>query len=257
MVVMTRMICFLALLSTASSAAADSQVNVAVVDSVGRPMDGTVTLTGQPGVRSCRTVAARCTLMAPPGTYSATLAPVRESAPPATTVVVGGGGVAQIVLRSLASGGSTPPPSGSQGGNSPPPPTASTGSQVNCAVVDSIGRPMDGTVTLTGQPGTRSCRTVAGRCTLNAPPGTYSATLAPVREGPPPPTSVVVGSGGVAQIVLRSVAAPPPPPPGPRPMIVAPTAGGQPPPTNTGPAGVRVSPTAPAARQPTIRITPR
>jgi len=55
---------------------------------------------------------------------------------------------------------------------------------VDVRLRDSAGRPVDGTVTLRG-PATASCRTVASRCTVNVPPGIYTATLRPVREQAP------------------------------------------------------------------------
>lgn len=191
------------------AAQAGNQVNVHVVDSVGRPMDGTVTLTGQAGSGSCRTVAARCSVSVPAGTYTATLVPVRELPPPPITVQVQVGGVAQIVLRSIPDRTTSPTgPTRPAEPKCPPPPASTGASQVNIRVVDSLGRPMDGTVTLRGQACTCSCRTVAARCTLYVPPGSYSASLAPVREGPPPPRTVAVPLGRAASVVFRSVASP-------------------------------------------------
>jgi hypothetical protein len=182
-----------------AAAHADSRVNVQVVDSVGRPMDGTVTFTG-PVVRSCRTVAARCSLDVPAGLYTATLVPVRERPNAPQPVTVRPGGVAQVVLRSAPGSPQMAPviaaPCVSPG-------TGAGDVEVDVTVYDSFGRPTDGTVTLTGQT-IRSCRTVTSRCSLRAPPGNYTASLSPVREEPPAPIPFVVPAPCVPRLVLRS-----------------------------------------------------
>jgi hypothetical protein len=73
---------------------------------------------------------------------------------------------------------------------------------VQIRLADSAGRPVDGTVTLTGQGTTRRCVTTAGRCTLSVPAGSYSATVAPRSGTPPPPRSVVVPAAGVVSLSL-------------------------------------------------------
>ncbi len=77
---------------------------------------------------------------------------------------------------------------------------------VTVRVVDSVGRPADGTVTLRG-PSVATCRTVAGRCQLRVPPGSWTATLIPVRdlEDAPSPRRLQLGAGSTT-ITLRTVA---------------------------------------------------
>lgn len=86
------------------------------------------------------------------------------------------------------------------------PGVASADGTVQVQVTDAEGRPLDGSVTLRG-PTTRSCRTMAGRCTLSLPGGTYTATLAPVRGGAPPARSVRVPASGVISLPLRATTA--------------------------------------------------
>jgi len=81
---------------------------------------------------------------------------------------------------------------------------------VSVRVYDSVGRNMDGTVTLRRGSTTRTCRTVTSICQIGAvSAGTYSATLAPVREHAPPAIQVQVPSSGVIALSFRSVPQPP------------------------------------------------
>lgn len=63
---------------------------------------------------------------------------------------------------------------------------------------DTQGRPIDGTVTLARhQHSPYSCRTVAGRCTVQGvPPGVYRVTVRPVRGEVPPSQVLTVPRGG-------------------------------------------------------------
>ncbi|HJL03237.1 MAG TPA: carboxypeptidase-like regulatory domain-containing protein [Polyangiaceae bacterium LLY-WYZ-15_(1-7)] len=83
-------------------AQAQGAVRVRVVDSAGRPLDGQVTLqstTPGQGTRGCRTVAGRCTVQAPAGSYRVSVRPVRETAPPVQTLSVREGVTASLTLR--------------------------------------------------------------------------------------------------------------------------------------------------------------
>ena len=88
-------------ISTAATAQAHSRVQVQLTDSAGRPVDGTVTMTG-PATLSCRTTAARCTITAPAGTYRVTLRPVRGTAPAPRTLRVPASGTTSLALRAGA-----------------------------------------------------------------------------------------------------------------------------------------------------------
>jgi len=71
-------------------------------------------------------------------------------------------------------------------------------------LTDHQGRPVDGSVTLTGGGLTRTCRTTASRCTLDVPGGTYRATLRPVRGTAPAPRSVTVPASGTISLALTA-----------------------------------------------------
>lgn len=103
MVVVMRTMIGLALLSMASLASAQrpGTVTVRVVDSAGRPMDGTVTFRGR-GTATCRTVAGRCQVQLAAGSWSATLQPVRERATGVMRVNVQPGRVANMTFRTQA-----------------------------------------------------------------------------------------------------------------------------------------------------------
>src|SRR3972149_3246385 len=76
------------------------------------------------------------------------------------------------------------------------PALASAQASVQFRLTDSVGRPLDGRVTMAGQPGTLACATTAGRCTVIAPGGSYTVTVAPTRESPPAPRSLTVPASG-------------------------------------------------------------
>lgn len=79
--------------------------------------------------------------------------------------------------------------------------------QVRVRLTDGAGRPVDGTVTLSGT--TRaSCRTTAGSCTLRAAPGDYQASVRPVRGSAPAPRRVRVTRGGSVSLSFRVGSAP-------------------------------------------------
>jgi hypothetical protein len=231
---------------------ADAAVQVQVSDPLGRPVDGTVTLT-RPGVtRRCRTVAGRCSMRVPGGSYTATLAPVRGAAPPPRVVVVPPDGPVTLSLRALdavvatAPSTSVPglapaettrtPPSSSTGGSptvidprttesapvTPPPTTRpapdrpapgglrmtirdlSTGSRLVAqgSVVDAAGRPVDATLTISGQGVSGRVRTTAGRFSVfDLPNGTYAVSIQTVR-GTTARASLTV-TGGVSRLTLR------------------------------------------------------
>jgi len=82
------------------------------------------------------------------------------------------------------------------------PTVAMAQARVMVSLVDGAGRPVDGTVTLTG-PASASCRTTAGRCTLSAQAGNYRASASPTRGTPPPPRMLNVPSAGNVSLVLR------------------------------------------------------
>lgn len=85
-----------------SLAAAQASVQFRLTDSAGRPVDGRVTMAGQPGTLACSTTASRCTLAAPAGSYTVTVAPMRESAPAPRTVTVPASGALSVALTMRA-----------------------------------------------------------------------------------------------------------------------------------------------------------
>ena len=82
-------------------------VNVRVQDSQGRPLDGTVTFRARNAVRTCRTVASRCSLTLDEGTWTAELRPVREHWVGTQRVAVRRGSTASVVMRTRASSATT------------------------------------------------------------------------------------------------------------------------------------------------------
>ena len=83
-------------------------------------------------------------------------------------------------------------------------PAAAQNGTLQVRVTDSAGRPIDGTVTLTGPGGRRSCRTRGGRCTVPLPAGSWTASLTPIREQAPPPSRVSVFPNRTAVLTLRT-----------------------------------------------------
>lgn len=83
-------------------------------------------------------------------------------------------------------------------------PAAAQNGTLQVRVTDSAGRPTDGTVTLNGPGGRRSCRTRAGRCTVPLPAGTWTASLVPVRDQAPPPSQVTVRANRTATLTMRT-----------------------------------------------------
>ncbi|MCA9614744.1 MAG: carboxypeptidase regulatory-like domain-containing protein [Myxococcales bacterium] len=82
--------------------------------------------------------------------------------------------------------------------------SAQTTGTVQVRVVDSAGRPLDGTVTFRAGNATQTCRTVASRCSIALPPGTWSAEVAPTRESSAGPLQVAVRAGVVASVTFRT-----------------------------------------------------
>lgn len=89
----------LALVASAASAQSTGTVQVRIVDSAGRPLDGTVTFRSGNASASCRTVASRCSIALVPGTWSADVAPTRERSAGALQVAVTAGAVANVTFR--------------------------------------------------------------------------------------------------------------------------------------------------------------
>ncbi len=85
-------------------------VQVRVVDSAGRPLDGTVTFRSGNTTLQCRTVASRCSIGLAAGTWSADVAPTRESSAGAQTVAVQAGSVASLTFRTRAAATTTTTP---------------------------------------------------------------------------------------------------------------------------------------------------
>lgn len=88
--------------SSAGHAQPTGTVQVRVVDSAGRPLDGTVTFRSGNTTLQCRTVASRCSIGLAAGTWSADVAPTRESSAGAQTVAVQAGSVASLTFRTRA-----------------------------------------------------------------------------------------------------------------------------------------------------------
>lgn len=210
--------------------AQEASVRVQVSDSAGRPVDGTVTLTdaGRRVTRRCTTVAGRCTLAAPAGSYQATLAPLRGQAPPARPVSVPTTGSINLALRALdapastttprtgttqtgstsASSGGSPSTSGSTSSatasTSPSTSTASSARNLSSGrtlaaqgqITDSAGRPADATLTVKrGTQTVGTARSTAGRFSLyDLSAGSYTIQAAGVRGGTGGAT-VSIGSG--------------------------------------------------------------
>jgi hypothetical protein len=93
--------------SSAGHAQPTGTVQVRVVDSAGRPLDGTVTFRSGNTTLQCRTVASRCSIGLAAGTWSADVAPTRESSPGAQTVAVQAGSVASLTFRTRAAATTT------------------------------------------------------------------------------------------------------------------------------------------------------
>ena len=89
----------LSLIATTASAQSTGTVQVRVVDSAGRPLDGTVTFRSGNASQQCRTVASRCSIVLAAGTWSADVTPTRESSAGAQSVAVSGGSVANVTFR--------------------------------------------------------------------------------------------------------------------------------------------------------------
>ncbi len=86
-------------------ALAQASVQFRITDSAGRPLDGRVTMTGQPGTLGCSTTASRCTVVATAGTYTVTVAPVREAAPAPRTLVVPPSGALTVAFATRPASG--------------------------------------------------------------------------------------------------------------------------------------------------------
>lgn len=116
-------------------AAADARVQVRLTDSDGRPVDGTVTMVAGARRLSCRTTAGRCTITAPAGSYSATVAARSGGSPAPRTVSVPASGTITLAFATPAPAAGAP--SGGTTTSSERPPT--TGMTVVGAVVGSRG----------------------------------------------------------------------------------------------------------------------
>lgn len=90
------------LVSTGALAQSTGTVQVRVIDSAGRPLDGTVTFRSGNATQTCRTVASRCSIALAPGSWSADVAPTREASSGAQTVSVRAGSVASVTFRTRA-----------------------------------------------------------------------------------------------------------------------------------------------------------
>lgn len=96
--------------ASAGHAQPTGTVQVRVVDSAGRPLDGTVTFRSGNTTLQCRTVASRCSIGLAAGTWSADVAPTRESSAGAQTVAVQAGSVASLTFRTRAAATTTTTP---------------------------------------------------------------------------------------------------------------------------------------------------
>jgi hypothetical protein len=167
----------LILLGIPSLAAAQATLQIRLSDSAGRPVDGTVTLTGPGQVRRCVTTAGRCTLTAPAGSYTATVAPRRGTAPPARPVTVPAAGVVTVAL-------SLPP--------DPAPPTAGSGLITTQTMGTGGTTSSSGGTTSTGGTGTTA---IAGTPTTRIVTGT---TVTPMPAPRPATRNLATGTRLVA-----------------------------------------------------------
>jgi hypothetical protein len=164
-----------------AAALADATVQVRLTDSAGRPTDGTVTVTGQAQTRTCVTTAGRCTITLRAGTYTATVAPRRGTAPPPRSLTVPAAGTVTLALAigpppastgtTITSGTSTVTATAPGTAIAPRPATRNLGTGtrlvVSGQVQDAAGRPTDGTVTvLQGAQTIGTATTTAGRFSL-------------------------------------------------------------------------------------------
>ena len=189
---MLRVALTLSLLGLALPAAAQSgTLQVRVTDSAGRPTDGTVTLNGSGGRRSCRTVAGRCQLALPAGTWTATLVPVRDQAPPSSTVTVTPNRTAVLTLRTRPTTVVTGTVTGTQA-------TAATRCTPNTPVVTTqthtgtVTTRTNGTTTnpRTNPTTTRRTVTVQGTNGTQTGPRVVRTNPAVQQRTPPPPTTM-------------------------------------------------------------------
>jgi hypothetical protein len=90
------------LVSVGALAQSTGTVQVRVIDSAGRPLDGTVTFRSGNATQTCRTVASRCSIALAPGSWSADVAPAREASSGAQTLSVRAGSVASVTFRTRA-----------------------------------------------------------------------------------------------------------------------------------------------------------
>jgi hypothetical protein len=194
---------------------ADATIDVRVVDAASRPADGEVTFVG-PKKLSCRTVAARCSLKAPAGSYSVTIKPRRDKAPKARKISVPDKGSLKVVIT-LREGDEAaakdksavtkPENEHDKVRKNPPGRDLAAGKtqRMTGRVVDARSRPADAVIVLHDKNGkvVGHVKSVSARFNLrDIDVGAYSAKVYSRRGGPPTKQKVEV-TKKAGQLVIK------------------------------------------------------